>query len=797
MATPLNNTGLTTVTDRQAAGPIPDTSPPNGGTVGGGGGGPLNNPMTTLGDMIYEPASLIPARLAGNATTRRQYLGQRGTGSASAAPVWTSGPNFNVKDFGAIGDGATDDTAAINLARAAAVAAGGGTLYFPGGTYLTTGITAVTTVPIGLVGDGLGVSTIANTHATNPTASATGFGVTIRDLKFTTTVNRANGNPILTFDGSGNNPLVYFSNIQIRANGDCVLNYRTLFSIENSSIKALAQGGYALKSKGGLTATGTAFFTIGGQSPAVWVQGQDVTSIAIANCGISGFGPARSQIPTSIASDGSKWTITTPAAHSHAVGDWIVISGVTPSAYNGYWRIATVPSATTFTITTGVNPGAATITFTAGSFVVGQRYQIATLGSTTFTSIGAPINVVGTRFIATGVGSGSGTASGVVYSVPCAMLVDNALGSVNESQIVGTQFGASGYPKDAISAGLYVDGRQGDGTIEGWILGDSYVDLGRLGVLLCGKGTSGGTTTSRWEINSVHIKGNNGNGDSTMLGQVWVEQSPAVTLIGVKCTQGDKDAAAIALLVYSNGSAPFCDGLVVQGCELGICANWSGVSSANVAKYGAYFDGKINYFTFVGNVVWGSTAPTFLANTPFLAASTVIKSFDNAFFTGTTWPALAVYQAWFTKDGSGTVRRTANQTLGTSGTEYAVSWSSVEDHDDAGMWAGGAPTRLTVQAGQRLLRLTATAVFDTNGVDDRRIRIQDNNGKNWGRSAFDAGASTFAAGTVDTGWVDVVAQGITYFELYVTQWSGGSLDLIGAAQGETRMSYEAKEAVGY
>lgn len=43
---------------------------------------------------------------------------------------------FNVKGYGAEGDGVTDDTAAINAALAAADAAGGGTVLFPYGRYL-------------------------------------------------------------------------------------------------------------------------------------------------------------------------------------------------------------------------------------------------------------------------------------------------------------------------------------------------------------------------------------------------------------------------------------------------------------------------------------------------------------------------------------------------------------------------------------------------------------------------------------------------------------------------------------
>src|ERR1017187_1929479 len=47
---------------------------------------------------------------------------------------------FDVKAFGAKGDGKTPDRDAINRAIDAAAAAGGGTVYFPAGTYLTGSI---------------------------------------------------------------------------------------------------------------------------------------------------------------------------------------------------------------------------------------------------------------------------------------------------------------------------------------------------------------------------------------------------------------------------------------------------------------------------------------------------------------------------------------------------------------------------------------------------------------------------------------------------------------------------------
>ena len=46
----------------------------------------------------------------------------------------------------------------------------------------------------------------------------------------------------------------------------------------------------------------------------------------------------------------------------------------------------------------------------AGAFVTGQKYRIASAGSTNFTLVGASNNSVGTVFAATGAGSGSGNA---------------------------------------------------------------------------------------------------------------------------------------------------------------------------------------------------------------------------------------------------------------------------------------------------------------------------------------------------------------------------------------------------
>jgi len=170
-------------------------------------------------------------------------------------------------------------------------------------------------------------------------------------------------------------------------------------------------------------------------------------------------------------------TITTSAAHGYLVNDNITVAAVTNTSVNGSFTIASVPTSTTFTYAqTGTDypstadtgtvtsssyvaasnisgvvsvihggTGASTLkannllvgngisspsvipagtagnvlvssttsTVTAGSFVVGTEYTIASIGSTAtdFMAIGAASNTVGVVFTATGVGTGNGTAT--------------------------------------------------------------------------------------------------------------------------------------------------------------------------------------------------------------------------------------------------------------------------------------------------------------------------------------------------------------------------------------------------
>jgi hypothetical protein len=76
----------------------------------------------------------------------------------------------NVRNFGAVGDGTTDDTAAIT----AAIAATRGVVYFPAGSYLVTDTLTVTADRITLQGDGPNKTLIVF----NPTTAKTCFDLT-------------------------------------------------------------------------------------------------------------------------------------------------------------------------------------------------------------------------------------------------------------------------------------------------------------------------------------------------------------------------------------------------------------------------------------------------------------------------------------------------------------------------------------------------------------------------------------------------------------------------------------------
>src|SRR5919199_1406504 len=90
------------------------------------------------------------------------------------------GSIIDVKDHGAVGDGTTDDTTAI---QAAATAAANGVLYLPAGRYRVTGTINLST-QTAVRGDGLAVSILEqSTDDADGLAAIDPRFVTLRDIQ--------------------------------------------------------------------------------------------------------------------------------------------------------------------------------------------------------------------------------------------------------------------------------------------------------------------------------------------------------------------------------------------------------------------------------------------------------------------------------------------------------------------------------------------------------------------------------------------------------------------------------------
>ena len=132
------------------------------------------------------------------------------------------------------------------------------------------------------------------------------------------------------------------------------------------------------------------------------------------------------------ATSGSSTVQVTQTAHGMTNGSYVAFTGATTfagipaSMLNDTFQISsvatntyniTLPSSFTATSTTTGGGTSAYVTeqtplpIVAGSFVVGKAYVISYVGTTNFTLIGSSDNNLGTIFTATGVGSGTGTAS--------------------------------------------------------------------------------------------------------------------------------------------------------------------------------------------------------------------------------------------------------------------------------------------------------------------------------------------------------------------------------------------------
>jgi hypothetical protein len=146
---------------------------------------------------------------------------QAGTGAVTRTAQAKMRDIVSVKDFGAVGDGVTDDATAINNACTAMAELGGGDVMFPAGTFI---VGAAIQLPdnVQLVGAGQKATTIklkasANVNIIQKKSGAAGLGAGLFDLTVDgNDTNNTNGGIYWAGSNSGRGPAFTFERVTVQ-----------------------------------------------------------------------------------------------------------------------------------------------------------------------------------------------------------------------------------------------------------------------------------------------------------------------------------------------------------------------------------------------------------------------------------------------------------------------------------------------------------------------------------------------------------------------------------------------------
>lgn len=285
--------------------------------------------------------ALLPAFVAsGGSAAKGVVPAPSGTAGSTAFlredGTWSIPPDgyiFNVKTYGAVGNGATDDTSAINAAYAA-VGAGGGALYFPAGTYKVTAALTAWSKTMTVYGDGWNASTISTNSSTLDVATISGT-VRVTNLRFLPSVARTAGREINVASG-GNQSVIdncffngYFNAINV-VNGPVAL---TIAHCQFANGTAATGVGISFAGGTDMLVTNIEIDANPAFPPAAGIVVNNIGDLTLTGCGIShqvtslSIAPATGQLVGQVYAQGCFFDNGTNALLVQPTGTGAVVRG--------------------------------------------------------------------------------------------------------------------------------------------------------------------------------------------------------------------------------------------------------------------------------------------------------------------------------------------------------------------------------------------------------------------------------------------------------------------------------------